>query len=87
LALSLRHRCEQYFTSSQFFAQALRQDIGRPHARQGLLGSADLFPRKDCFGSPISGFSTGKNLVSHRGKLVTHRTIARFHTGGSTIVM
>jgi hypothetical protein len=85
--LALRQRCEQYFTSSQFLAQALRQDIGRPHARQGLLGNADLFPRKDCFGSPIASFSTGKNIISQCGKKVAHRTIARFHTAGTTSVM
>jgi hypothetical protein len=67
LALLLRHRCEQYFTSSQFFAQAFRQDIARPHARQGLLGSVDLFPRNDCFGSPIVRFPMGKNIVSQCG--------------------
>jgi hypothetical protein len=73
--LALRQRCEQYFTSSQFFAQALRQDIGRPHARQGLLSSADLFPRKDCFGSPIAQFSTGKNIISQCEISVAHRSM------------
>jgi hypothetical protein len=36
----------QYFTSAQFFSQALRQVIGRPQATQGLLGSDALLPRK-----------------------------------------
>jgi hypothetical protein len=83
----LRQRCEQYFTSSQVLAQALRQDIGRPHARHGLLGSVDLFPRKDCFGSPIAPFSTGKNIVSHRGKSAAHRSIFEFHTDDSIAAM
>ena len=38
---------EQYFTSSQFFAQLLRQVMSRPQATQGLLGSDDLLPLKD----------------------------------------
>jgi hypothetical protein len=33
-----RQASEQYFTSSQFFAQALRQTISRPQTEQGLLG-------------------------------------------------
>lgn len=41
-----RHLSLQYFTSSQFFAQALRQVMGRPQAWQGLLGRADLLPLK-----------------------------------------
>jgi hypothetical protein len=37
-AFIVRQACEQYFTSSQFFAQALRHVMTRPHATQGLLG-------------------------------------------------
>ena len=33
-----RQASEQYFTDSQFFAQALRQVISRPQTAQGLLG-------------------------------------------------
>lgn len=40
----LRQASLQNFTSSQFFAQRLRQVIGRPHATQGLLGSDVLLP-------------------------------------------
>jgi hypothetical protein len=65
----------------------LRQDIGRPHARQGLLGNADLFPRKVCFGSPIASFSTGKNIISHGGKSTAHRSIVEFHTADSIVAM
>ena len=40
--LSTEHAClrqasEQYFTSSQLFAQRLRQVIGRPQVAQGLV--------------------------------------------------
>lgn len=35
---------EQYLTSSQFLAQALRQVISRPHTTQVLLGRLDLLP-------------------------------------------
>ena len=44
--LARRQASEQYFTSAQFFAQRLRQLIGRPQATQGLLGSAALLPLK-----------------------------------------
>jgi hypothetical protein len=37
-------------TSAQFFAQRLRQVIGRPQTEQGLLGSVALLPRKDVLG-------------------------------------
>ncbi len=40
----LRQASLQNFTSSQCFAQRLRQVIGRPHATQVLLGSAFLLP-------------------------------------------
>jgi hypothetical protein len=40
----VRQASEQYFTSTQFFAQLLRQVISRPQARQTLLGSAALLP-------------------------------------------
>jgi hypothetical protein len=36
--LAARHRSEQYFTSSQTLAQALRQTIGRPQVAQVLTG-------------------------------------------------
>jgi hypothetical protein len=41
-----RQASEQNFTSSQFFAQALRQLMSRPQAWQGLLGRLDLLPLK-----------------------------------------
>ena len=41
-----RHASEQYFTSSQFFAQLLRQVIARPHVTQILLGRPALLPLK-----------------------------------------
>ena len=44
LGFLARQASEQYFTSSQFFAQLLRQVISRPQARQGLLGKAALLP-------------------------------------------
>jgi hypothetical protein len=34
-------------TSSQFFAQRLRQLIARPQAAQGLLGNEALLPLND----------------------------------------
>ncbi|EIJ45133.1 hypothetical protein GWL_45730 [Herbaspirillum sp. GW103] len=40
-----RQAWEQYRTSSQFFAQARRQVMGRPHTAQGLLGKCALLPR------------------------------------------
>ena len=39
---ALRQRSEQYFTSSQIFAQRLRHTMGRPHATQFFTGSSDL---------------------------------------------
>ena len=44
--LLARQRSEQYFTSSQFFAQALRHAISRPQAMHNLDGSEDLLPLK-----------------------------------------
>jgi hypothetical protein len=41
-----RQASEQQFTSAQFFAHRRRQLMARPHATQGLLGNADLLPRK-----------------------------------------
>ena len=41
-----RHASEQYFTSSQFLAQLLRQVISRPQTMQVLLGSDALLPLK-----------------------------------------
>lgn len=49
----LRQALEQYFTSSQFLAQALRQLMGRPQRAQGLVGSAALLPLKPRFGALI----------------------------------
>ena len=40
----LRHLSEQYFTSSQFFAQLLRHVIARWHTTQILLAKLDLLP-------------------------------------------
>ena len=44
--LLARQASEQYLTSSQFFAQLLRQVISRPQTMQVLLGSDALFPLK-----------------------------------------
>ena len=43
----MRQASEQYFTASQFFAQAFRHVISRPQAAQGLLGRKLLLPRKE----------------------------------------
>ncbi len=43
-AFRARHLSEQYKTESQFFAQALRQVIVRPHTAQSLLGRNCLLP-------------------------------------------
>jgi hypothetical protein len=40
----LRQASEQYFTSSQFKAQRLRQVIASPHCTHGLLGKLLLLP-------------------------------------------
>ncbi len=39
-----RQASEQYFTSSQFLAQDLRQVISLPQVTHSLLGKKDLFP-------------------------------------------
>jgi len=44
-----RQASEQYFTSSQFLAQDLRQVISLPQTTQVLLGRNDLFPLKPNF--------------------------------------
>lgn len=44
-----RQASEQYLTASQFFAQALRQLMGRPQTAQGLLGRWALLPLKSFF--------------------------------------
>jgi len=44
--LPRRQASEQYLTSGQFFAQALRQLIGRLQWAQGFEGSAVLLPLK-----------------------------------------
>ncbi len=41
-----RHLSEQYYTSSQFLAHALRQVISRWQIEQTLLGKPDLLPLK-----------------------------------------
>jgi hypothetical protein len=46
LAGARRHRSEQYFTVSQFFAHDLRQTISRLQCAQSLRGNAALLPRK-----------------------------------------
>jgi hypothetical protein len=45
-ALPRLQASEQYLTSFQFLAQALRQLIARPQCSQGLVGSAALLPLK-----------------------------------------
>ena len=47
-----RQASEQWRTSSQLRAQALRQVIGRPQTAQGLLGRKDLLPRCPLMGPP-----------------------------------
>jgi hypothetical protein len=44
--LLVRQRSLQYSTLSQFFAQLLRQLIGRPQTAQGFWGKSCLFPLK-----------------------------------------
>jgi hypothetical protein len=52
--LNFRHLSEQYFTSSQFFAHALRQVISRWQTAQILLGKLDLLPLNELgFVTPI----------------------------------
>jgi hypothetical protein len=46
-AFALRHFSEQYFTSSQFFSQALRHVKSRPQIKQGLVGKKLLLPLND----------------------------------------
>jgi hypothetical protein len=46
----LRHASLQYRTASQFFAQALRQLMGRPQAWQGFMGRWDLWPLRGWLG-------------------------------------
>jgi hypothetical protein len=43
-ALFRRQASEQYFTVSQFFAQALRQTMGLPQAAQAFAGRKLLLP-------------------------------------------
>jgi hypothetical protein len=42
--LSARQRSLQYKTWSQFLAQLLRQDMGRPQTKQGFCGKSCLLP-------------------------------------------
>jgi hypothetical protein len=53
-----RQASEQYFTSSQFFAQRCRQLIIRPQTAQVLLGSEALLPRKTDLRSIIESAGT-----------------------------
>jgi len=48
-ALFLRQASEQYFTSSQFLAQARRHVMGRPQTAHNLLGSDSLLPLNSFF--------------------------------------
>jgi hypothetical protein len=57
--LARRQASEQYFTSLQVRAQRRRQLIGRPQAAHGLLGSADLLPRKAGAGGDIGDRARG----------------------------
>lgn len=43
----MRQASEQYFTSSQFRAQRLRQVIAKPHCTHILLGKLLLLPLKE----------------------------------------
>jgi hypothetical protein len=43
----LRQASEQYFTSSQFLAQAFRHTVLKPHRAQILLGRLLLLPLKE----------------------------------------
>jgi len=47
LGAALRQASEQYFTSSQFLAQLLRQLMSFPQTMQGLTGKKDLLPLND----------------------------------------
>ena len=57
-AFRARHLSEQYKTESQFFAQALRQVIVRPHTAQSLLGRDCLFPLNPDFMGWLSHWSS-----------------------------
>lgn len=46
-ALSSRQACEQYFTSSQFFAHFLRHSKGRAQRTQ-IFGAKPFFTRAPC---------------------------------------
>jgi hypothetical protein len=45
--LNLRHFSEQYLTTPQFFAQALRHVMLKPHCSHNLLGKLLLLPLKE----------------------------------------
>jgi hypothetical protein len=64
LALARRQASEQTATSAQFFAQLRRQLMGRPQARQGLLGSPALLPRNVARGG-ITTRAGGRPAWSH----------------------
>jgi hypothetical protein len=59
-----RQASEQYLTSSRFFAQALRQLIGRPQCAQGLVGTAALLPLK-------AGADMGDTRIVARESLIS----------------
>ena len=60
---------EQYFTSSQFVAQRLRQVIGRPQVAQGLVGRNCLLP--------LNGVAAQMDPVAGSGYRVIQRMKAK----------
>lgn len=70
-----RQASEQYFTASQFLAQALRQVIGRWHTQHSLLGSVRLLPLKSV--------DMGSRFHAHDGLLVL---VFRQHRDGDASV-
>ena len=80
-----RHRSEQYFTSAQFFAHALRHVISRPQATHNFVGSDALLPLKlitkhrlrDCvFRPPRIVLATLPNEVNALGLLMVEALLA-----------
>jgi hypothetical protein len=62
-----RQASEQYFTSSQFFAQALRQLMGLPQTAQGLLGRWALLPLNG-WGMGVGGVDRWRSTVFSGGR-------------------
>lgn len=59
-----RQASEQYFTSSQFFAQDLRHVISLPQTKQTLVGKNDLLPLKPDFLESVMPTQLKKNRLA-----------------------